>query len=252
MRFRFLETGAGTAAFNMGLDEAVLESVAAGAAPPTLRFYRWEPRAVSVGYFQGLEEEVDLEACARAGVDVIRRATGGGAVYHAAELTYSIVVPEDHPLVPRDVLESYWILCRGVIEGLGRLGVKADFAPLNDVITGGRKVSGNAQTRKLGCVLQHGTVLLEVDVDEMFGLLKVPQEKLRGKLIEDVKQRVTSVSRELGRTIGYAESLDAFKEGFAVALAAELEPAAPTERELARAAEIAAEKYANPAWNRKR
>lgn len=252
MRFRFLETGAGTAAFNMGLDEAVLESVAAGAAPPTLRFYRWEPRAVSIGYFQGLEEEVDLDACARAGVDVVRRATGGGAVYHAAELTYSIVVPEDHALVPRDVLESYWILCRGVIEGLGRLGVKADFAPLNDVITGGRKVSGNAQTRKRGCVLQHGTVLLEVDVDEMFGLLKVPQEKLRGKLIEDVKQRVTSVSRELGRTVGYAESLAAFKEGFAIALAAELAPAEATERELARAAEIAADKYANPAWNRKR
>lgn len=252
MRFRFLETGAGTAAFNMGLDEAVLESVAAGVAPPTLRFYRWEPRAVSIGYFQGLEEEVDLDACRRAGVDVVRRATGGGAVYHAAELTYSIVVPEEHHLVPRDVLESYWILCRGVIEGLGRLGVKADFAPLNDIISGGRKVSGNAQTRKRGCVLQHGTVLLEVDVDEMFGLLKVPQEKQRGKLIEDVKQRVTSVSRELGRTVGYEESLDPFKEGFAVALASELVAAKPSALEIERAAEIAAEKYGNPAWNRKR
>jgi len=252
MQFSLLETGSRTAALNMGIDEAILEAVASGAREPTLRLYAWEPRAISIGYFQSLEEEVDLDACARMGVDVVRRSTGGGAVYHAAELTYSIVIPEAHALLPETILESYRILCHGVIEGLGFLGLNAEFAPLNDIILDGRKISGNAQTRKRGCVLQHGTILLEVDVDAMFGLLRVPQEKLRGKLISEVKERVTSVSRALGRTLGYAEALEPIARGFAKALRVELRPDSLSAAELARGETIAREKFGNPEWTRKR
>lgn len=243
MRLRFIETGYSSAAFNMGLDEGILNAVAEGRSGPTLRFYAWRPRAVSIGYFQGLEEEVDEAACRSRGVDVVRRVTGGGAVYHADELTYSVVAPEGHPLAAGSILDSYRLLCGGVVEGLKGLGIDAAFAPINDVVADGRKLSGNAQTRKRGCLLQHGTVLLGVDVDEMFALLKVPNEKLKGKLIEDVKARVGSISNSLGRPFGYADALPAFKAGFAKALGAELEDGEPSPAELDDARRLAAEKF---------
>lgn len=250
--FRYLETGANPASFNMGLDEAVLESVASGAAAPTLRLYAWRPSAVSIGYFQGLHDEVDLGRCAELGVDVVRRLTGGGAVFHADELTYSLVAPESHALARGGLLASYRSICSGVIAGLARLGVAAEFAPLNDVCSGGKKLSGNAQTRKLGCVLQHGTVLLGVDPEAMFSVLKVPDEKLKGKLIADVKARVSSVSAVLGRSVGYTEAVEAFKLGFETILGGLGEPAEPLEDERARALAHARERFANGDWTSKR
>ncbi|MBN1519552.1 MAG: lipoate--protein ligase family protein [Spirochaetales bacterium] len=252
MQLRYLETGARPAAFNMGLDEAVLDEVAAGRSQPTLRLYAWKPWAVSLGYFQGLNDEVDREACSASGVDVVRRVTGGGAVFHAAELTYSIVVPESHPLAAGSILDSYRSICGGLVLGLSSLGIPAEFAPLNDVVAGGKKLSGNAQTRKKGCLLQHGTVLLDVDVDQMFALLKVPNEKLKGKLIADVKARVSSVSAMLGRPFGYDEAVATFRPAFASAFGAELAPGQPTEAEQAGAERLAAEKFGTLAWTAKR
>lgn len=252
MVFRYLETGYGTAAFNMGLDEAVLHSVASGQSAPTLRLYAWKPRAVSIGYFQGLHEEVDVQACSDRGIDVVRRITGGGAVFHSVELTYSLVIPLGHPVVAGEILESYRSVCAGILAGCAGLGVAAEFVPLNDIVSGGRKISGNAQTRKQGCVLQHGTVILAVDVDEMFSLLKVPSEKMKGKLIEDVKARVTSLSAIVGRPLDYEEVVPAFRDGFAMALGVDLAPSQPTQAELALAAQLGSEKFSSPAWTAKR
>ena len=262
MRLRLLETGAHDAAFNMALDEAVLEAVAAGDSPPTLRFYSWDPPAISIGYFQGMREEIDLEACERLGVEAVRRVTGGGAVFHHRELTYSVVVREGHELAPEDILESYRRICAALVEGYARLGVEAAFAPINDIVayTPGvprgegpaRKVSGNAQTRRRGCLLQHGTILLDVDVETMFALLLVPQEKLKGKLIADVKQRVVGLKGLLGREVGYGEALEAMKTGFAAAWGAEFETGEPRPDELSRARVLAAERYATEAWKFRR
>ena len=250
--FRVLETGYGQAAFNMGLDEAVLESVATGAQLPTLRLYGWNPAAISLGYFQKMEEEVDVEACRRAGVDIVRRITGGGAVFHEAEVTYSIVIPEGHPLAPPSIAESYGILCAGIIEGLKPFGLEAAFAPINDILVAGRKISGNAQTRKRGCLLQHGTVLLAVDPEMMFSLLKVPKEKSLGKLIADVKARVTSLEDALGRTVAYPEAEPALLDGFVRALGLDIEKAEPSEQEMAAAARLAGEKFSLASWNARR
>lgn len=252
MRFRLLETGAHDAAFNMALDEAVLEAVAAGDSPPTLRFYSWDPPAISIGYFQGMRDEIDLAACERLGVEAVRRVTGGGAVFHQAELTYSLVVREGHELAPADILESYRLICAGLIAGIGNLGVEASFAPINDIVAGGKKVSGNAQTRRKGCLLQHGTLLLDVDVETMFELLLVPQEKLKGKLIADVKQRVVGMKTLLGRELGFREAAEAMRRGFASAWAAELEAGEASPAELARASVLAAERYRTEAWKFKR
>lgn len=249
---RLLRTGARGAAFNMGLDEAILEGVAGGAVPPTLRLYAWEPAAISIGFFQGLSEEVDSLACAARGVDIVRRITGGGAVFHQAEITYSIALPETHPLAPKSIMASYELLCSGVIAGLRALGIDSAFAPINDIVSGGRKISGNAQTRKNHCLLQHGTVLLDVDVDLMFELLKVPAEKSKGKLIEDVKARVTSAKALLGRDVGFSEAESAMAAGFSAALDASLAEGSPTAAEIERAGEIARAKFADPAWTARR
>jgi lipoate-protein ligase A len=248
--FRLLQSGYHDCFYNMGLDEALLEAVSAGASPPVLRFYGWNPPAVSVGYFQGLEEEVDLESCRRRGVDVVRRISGGGAVFHHAEITYSLIMPVSHPLAGSSILESYETLCAGVTAGLRRLGVEAAFAPINDILAGGKKVSGNAQTRKRGCLLQHGTVLLDLDPHLMFSLLRVPREKLKGKLIEDIKERVTSLKALLGRMVSFDEGSAALAEGFKEALSLDFvsTETAPVQAEEERALTLAKDKFASPGW----
>lgn len=244
---------------NMAMDEAVLGEIARGASPPTLRLYGWNPAAVSIGYFQSLEEEVDTSACVRLGVDTVRRVTGGGAVLHEDEITYSIHVPEKSGLIPQGILESYEKICGGVLKGLARLGFEAKFVPLNDIVlvqnSAPKKISGNAQTRKLGVILQHGTILLKVDVDKMFSLLMVPSEKLKGKLIEDVKQRVTSLSSAAGREVGFDEALGALRAGFEeefAAAGAVFEDGVLTPEETSLAIRLAHEKYGADAWNKKR
>ncbi len=246
--FRVLQTGFDNAYLNMGLDEAILESVASGNTLPTLRLYGWKPSAISLGYFQGALEEVDTDACGRQGVDIVRRITGGGAVFHDAEVTYSIVIPEGHALAPESILDSYALLCSGIVEGLKALRVEAAFSPINDIVADGRKISGNAQTRKKGCLLQHGTILLKVDVEKMFSLLKVPKEKALGKMIDDVKTRVTSLSALLGRDVGFEEASYALRKGFLSALGIEAVEAEPSRDELASARILALSKFSTKAW----
>ncbi|MEW6329584.1 MAG: biotin/lipoate A/B protein ligase family protein [Candidatus Micrarchaeota archaeon] len=233
MRMRLLEMGANNAFMNMGIDEALMSS-----EEPVLRLYAWSPPAVSVGYFQKVEEEVDEEACARFGVDVVRRQTGGGAVFHENELTYSFITREH----PQNILESYKWVCGALIEGLGTLGVRAEFAPLNDIVVGGKKISGNAQTRRRGVMLQHGTVLLGVDVEKMFSLLKVPSEKMKGKLISDVKARVSALG------VSFEEAREAVKKGFERSMNAELVPSELTEEESEKAIKLAEGKYKSGEW----
>jgi len=213
-KWRLLKTENNTAAANMAIDRAVLVANSEGKVPPTVRFFTWKPPAISIGYFQSLEEEVDLDVCEKLGVDYVRRMTGGGAVFHDEELTYSIVIPESHSQIPKNIIESYGRICGALMNGLKHLGIESKYAPINDIITDGKKISGNAQTRKAKTVLQHGTILIDVDVDKMFSLLKVPNEKIKNKLIADVKQRVTSVKQILGEDIRFNEAAEAMKIGF--------------------------------------
>jgi lipoate---protein ligase len=252
VKLRFIDSGAAPGALNMGIDEAVMGSVSSGESPPTLRFYRWSPPCVTVGYFQSLEAEVDLEACRSAGVDAVRRLTGGGAVFHDAELTYSLILPLAHELARGDILETYRTICAGLVRGLSLLGVESSFAPINDIAAGDRKISGNAQTRRQGCLLQHGTILLDLETERMFSLLKVPAEKMRGRLIEEVKSRVTSLRGLLGRELSYEEAARALRRGCAEAWGAELEAGGLKSAELARAGELAATRFSSAEWNSRR
>jgi len=238
---------------NMAIDESMLRH-RFETGMNTLRFFGWEPSAISIGYFQGLEQEVDTDACRERGVDVVRRITGGGAVYHdtVGEVTYSMVMPADDPLVKGlDILGSYEVLCSGLVDGLARLGITAEFKPVNDILANGRKISGNAQTRRAGCILQHGTVLVDVDPDLMFTLLKVPDEKIRDKMIAAVEDRVTSIGREAGE-VERSDVVEALKEGFASTLDAEFVPLGLTGAETAAVPEIEAERFGNPEWTGRR
>jgi lipoate-protein ligase A len=249
---RLLQTGYKTAAMNMAIDEAVMHHVASGQSPPTFRLYGWKPPAVSIGYFQSLAEEVDLEVCRDLGVDVVRRITGGGAVFHDEEVTYSTVVPEKWEDIPDSIPESYRYICNGIISGLNRLGVEAEFQGLNDISTGGKKISGNAQTRRKGVILQHGTILISVDPEKMFNLLKVPSEKTRKKMIQSARQRVTSINDVLEKSVSFDETVSALARGFEESLGLEFDRLEPERGELLEAEQIAGERYGAEHWNHMR
>jgi lipoate-protein ligase A len=235
----------------MAIDEAVMLGIKEGRSPPTLRFYRWQPSAVSIGTFQSMEDEVDVNFCKENSIDCIRRITGGGAVYHDynGEITYSIILPRGHRLAPDDIIKSYEILCQGIVSGLKYLGIESEFKPINDIITGSKKISGNAQTRRHSCVLQHGTTLLNLNVELMFTILKVPQEKISDKMIADVKERVTSVSDVLGRPVDMVDLLEALQFGFTEALDIALIPSSLTQEEQRDVERLVPEKYSTKDWN---
>lgn len=236
---------------NMAIDEAICK-LHSKIGKPTVRFYPWKPAAISIGYFQSLKEEVDVQKCSELGVDVVRRITGGGAVFHDAELTYSFVCSENSEIVPKNILESYKKICNALVLGFKELGLNASFVPLNDIIANGKKISGNAQTRKEKNVLQHGTILIGVDVDKMFSLLLVPDEKLKGKMIETVKQRVTSIENELIRKVSFDEVAVAMKKGFEENFGVRLVEEKLTDEEKNLAEKIRAERFSKKEWNYKR
>ncbi len=236
---------------SMAIDEALLKLNAEGKSPNTIRFWRWLPSTVSIGCFQSLEREVDLEVAKKYGVAVVRRITGGGAVFHdhSGELTYSVVCKQGD--VPDDIIESYRLICGGLVWGLKRLGLQAEFKPVNDVHVNGKKISGSAQTRKWGSVLQHGTILISPDVRLMFELLKVSPEKISDKFIASVYERVTTVERELGRKPTFDEVRAAMVDGFADVLDADFVEGELAQEELGLAKQIEL-KYASKEWLRER
>lgn len=244
--FRIIPTETHTAALNMAYDEACMEAVRKGTVPPTIRLYRWKPSAITIGYFQCLADELDVEACKKDGIDIVRRQTGGGAVYHDAEgeVTYSIIAPEH--LFSTDIIESYKEICQCIIDGLASIGVTASFRPINDLIIGEKKCSGNAQTRKGGVLLQHGTILLTVDAETMFTYLTPDKSKISDKpFIKSVKSAVTSVSEHTDTPREQIEA--AIRNAFAQKFSGK--PGAWTEDEQDRAKELALEKYSQESWN---
>jgi lipoate-protein ligase A len=177
------------AALCMGMDEALLEARARNLIPDTIRFFQFDPSTVSIGYFQSLITQVDLEACGKHGIDLVRRITGGGSVFHdnEGEITYSIVVGANGELL--DYTNSYRYICRGIVEALDILGLRAEFKPVNDVLVNGKKISGSAQTRRGGVILQHGTLMYNTNIETLSEILNVSDEKLSDKFVQSVKKR---------------------------------------------------------------
>jgi lipoate---protein ligase len=244
MRWRIIPLDVNNAFMNMAIDEALAESVKKNNVP-IIRFYKWLPSAVSIGYFQSLNENVNVLECDKKGITIVRRRTGGGTVYHSnsGEITYSVIGPVD--MFPKNIIKSYELICGWVIKGLNELGIKSEFSPINDIVVNSKKISGNAQTRRNKILLQHGTILHDVNVKKMFSLLKVSDEKMKDKLIKVVEERVTSVLnfKKITSTKTYEALLTGFTEGktYDILLV--------TDDELDRAEQLVKLRYSTKDWN---
>jgi len=202
--WRLLPDAAGDAAWNMALDEALLESHRLGLTPPTLRFYSWEPAALSLGYAQPLGD-VNLDACREAGIAVVRRSTGGRAVLHQGEFTYAVIASEGFPA---SVAGTYRMITEVLAQAIARLGVPADIAPGKlsragsascfqsatqaDLVALGRKLVGSAQTRRDGAFLQHGSLMLTQRPEEIRSYLNRPTEGGDATCLSNVVETVPS------------------------------------------------------------
>lgn len=234
MKWKLIEDAPRSGAENMAIDEKLLKDAANGKAVPTLRFYTWDPPAVSLGRFQDEETAVDARTCLRLDIDVVRRITGGRAVFHQHELTYSIVSSADNPLFPNDVLGTYKVIAEGLLAGLGKLGIKAEMLSRScrnaerirnktgepacfaspswyEILVNGKKMIGSAQRRVTGAFLQHGSIL--IDRDPSLEALVIPGGS---------GENVTSIKEVLGRAVAVADVRMAFVRGFANALRIEL------------------------------
>jgi lipoyl(octanoyl) transferase len=243
----------------MAVDEVLLAGVAAGSAPPTLRFYEWAPPCLSLGYFQAFEV-VDVAGCRRLGVDVVRRPTGGRAILHDRELTYSVALPLRLLGDERGVLPSYHRISLALAGGLHRLGVPAVLAPeaaaqsgpdhgpvcfdrpsAHEILLGGRKLVGSAQVRRATAILQHGSILIEPRIDRLLECLRLPEGSP-----ERIDAGVAGLA-ELGdfEPSSTASALaDAFAEEFGTVLV--LGGLRPDERVAVEA--LAASKYGSGGW----
>ena len=257
--WRLIRFGTADGATHMAVDEAIWQAVAAGAAPPTLRLYAWEPPCLSLGRNQPAAR-VRQDELQRRGYDLVRRPTGGQAVLHIDELTYSVVLPLSDPLARGGVLASCERLSQGLLQALHLLGVgeatalRREVSPSPfgtvcfevvaafEVAVGGRKLIGSAQMRGRGTLLQHGAIPLTGDIARIAPLLEPPAEPAR------IRARATTLSEVLGREVEWEEAADAVAEGFAQALNLRLEPGGLTEVERRAAERLQAEKYASRAW----
>lgn len=257
--WRVIRSVPASGAANMAIDEAILRAVAAKLAPPTLRFYAWEPACLSLGRAQPVAD-VDLRALRVWGFDLVRRPTGGKAILHVDELTYSVIAPEGDPRVAGGIVGSYRRLSAGLVRGLERMGVPgivADQRAENrgaagpvcfevpsdyEITVGGRKLVGSAQMRARGVVLQHGALPLRGDITRICSLLVTHPHPGR------VRARATTIEEVLERPVTWDHAADAMGAGFAEALGLRLEPGALTGQERAWAEELRVGKYAADTW----
>ena len=257
---------------NMAVDHAIAEACAAGESLPTLRFYRWQPPAISLGRHQPLAE-IDLEAAAAHGYDIVRRTTGGRAILHVDELTYSVAAPKSEPRVEGGVMDAYLRLSNALVTGLHLLGVPADKAggdtkvskdvsaacfevpSAYEITVGGRKLMGSAQSRRAGYVLQHGSLPLFGDITRLIPVLSLPGPQ-RDLLTMQLAQRACTLNEALGGNeadiIGFEQAACTLKQGFEQVLNLQFKPGQLTPQEARRTAELLREQYANPEWTQVR
>lgn len=265
--WRLLITPPTDGATNMAVDEAILYALAEGYGQPTLRFYRWNPPCLSLGYNQRFSD-IDLSACECLGYTWVRRPTGGRAILHTDELTYSVITSAEDPRVAGSVVDSYRVLSRGLLYGLQTLGAAAVQAkgdmPKNpdqgaacfdtpshyEVTLNGKKLVGSAQVRRKGMVLQHGTLPLYGDITRIFGALVLSAEE-RELLGQKLLDRATTLQTELGGIVPFEWVAESMALGFADALNLDLIPGELSERENALVEMLRTNQYDNDAWNKR-
>jgi len=252
---RLLKPETHNAFMNMAIDEAILTARTIGKAPNTLRLYMWNPAAVSIGKNQQLENEVHLDNCRKLGVNVVRRISGGGTVFHDSrgEVTYGLIA-KTSDINAKDNLAVYDKVNSGIKDALRILGITADFNEGDEkncpnLTVKGKKISGSAQIRKRDTILQHGTLLLDVDLEKMFTVIRVPWAKTCMEVVNVAKNRITSVKNELGHTVSAETAANALAVGFKNALTLQPADGELTNYEQELVQKLYKEKYATDHWN---
>ncbi|MGD6851494.1 MAG: lipoate--protein ligase family protein [Candidatus Bathyarchaeia archaeon] len=252
--WRLLPLTVNNAAMNMAIDEAILNARIADKVPNTLRLYRWQPSAVSVGRNQNPEAEVYLDNAKQLGVDVVRRISGGGTVYHdrEGEVTYAVIA-KTADLGDADITKVYTKIYGAVRDALRILGSGSDFSAGDakncpNLTIGGKKISGSSQTISRGAVLQHGTLLRNVDLPKMFQLLKLKGASCT-QAADIAKRKITSLQDELGHKISPDTIANALAQGFRIMLKIQLEVGELTAEEKEMANKLYKEKYTTNDWN---
>ncbi|MFC4078260.1 lipoate--protein ligase family protein [Salinithrix halophila] len=274
-QWRLLDSGLKNSAENMAIDEAILTAHSEGKVPPTIRFYGWDPATLSIGYFQKVHKEVDMDALKERGLGFVRRPTGGRAVLHDQELTYSVVVREDSPDMPTSVTQSYRVISSGLLEGFRRLQLEAEMVPLEseeekaqyesmgsaacfdspsnyELVVEGRKVAGSAQTRQRGVILQHGSILLQLDVDQLFDVLRFPSERVKERMKKGFLTKAVALNQLREEPVTMEEAVDAFAYGFSKGMGIQLVRGELTEDEKRLAEDLVNSRYSRDEWNLKK
>ena len=260
MKFHFIDTGFNNAFMNMAIDEALMHCNDSA----ILRVYGWKPAGISLGYFQDAVKEINIKACRKNKVDVVRRLTGGKAVLHDRELTYSFVCPEN--FLSKDIVESYKIISQGILQCFLSLGLKVELKKekaektdtaicfhepnFYEVVLDGRKMVGSAQVRKFGKILQHGSVPLDFNFEKMCSLFNVDN---LAKVVEKTKKSVSCINDELAKIgkkeIDYAVLGEKMKKGFEKAFDAEFVSRGLSAEEKKMAEKLYKERYCSDEWN---
>ncbi|PTJ08588.1 lipoate--protein ligase family protein [Staphylococcus simulans] len=268
--WNFINSGSHDPFYNMAMDEALLNFVSRGEIDPVIRFYTWDPATLSIGYFQRLKKEIDIEKVKEKGYGLVRRQTGGRGVLHDKELTYSVIVPESHPNMPKTVTEAYRVISQGLLEGFKVLGFDAYFAvpkskeereklkqPRSSVcfdapswyelVVEGRKIAGSAQTRQKGVILQHGSILKDIDIDDLFDMFIFKNDCLKDKMKQAFVDKAVAINDISDKTISIEEMEVAFEKGFQKGLNINFKPLELTKEQQAEVKELA-EKYKSEEW----
>lgn len=253
-------------AWNMAVDEAILKSVGQSQVAPTLRLYAWNPPCLSLGFAQPVQD-VDLPALAGRGWHLVRRPTGGRAILHADELTYSVIAPLNEPRVYGSVLESYSRLAQALLKALEHIGLparadkeyahSAEVQPAGpvcfevpskyEITANGKKIIGSAQARRKDGVLQHGSLPLSGDLTRITQVLSYSDEETRSRAAERLLEHATTIET-LGFSVTWETCAAAFQTAFAETLDLNLHEDSLTSAEKRRAAELVEQKYNHPSW----
>lgn len=256
-------------AANMAIDQAIAMACAARESLPTLRFYRWQPPTISLGRHQPLAD-IDQAAAETHGYEIVRRSTGGRAILHTDELTYSVAAPAHEPRVAGGVMDAYLRLSNALVAGLQMLGVQADKAPgatrtapdvsaacfevpsAYEITAGGRKLMGSAQSRRAQYVLQHGSLPLVGDITRLVAVLALPAAEA-ATLQEQLAERACTLAQALNvgddaPSVQFDFVAQVMANGFRTTLNLTFTLGQPTPAELQTAARLIREQYANPEW----
>jgi lipoyl(octanoyl) transferase len=251
----------------MAIDEAVFRVSQTEESLPTLRFYSWSSPAVSIGYFQDVAREIDVSACRRNHIDIVRRPTGGKAVLHDEDVTYAVIARDTDPLFTKDILGTYRVISKCIASGLAFIGINAEITnnsrilekdPLEtscfsspsryELLVDNRKICGSAQLRSRGVFLQHGSILMDFDPHKTYDILLPHLEDCERQIFR-LKQSVTSVTGQAASYIDIAGVCHVLKKGFEATLGVELLEGKLTPEEEKLKNILVEQKYSTVEWN---